>query len=347
MKRSVRTGTRFAALVPGLLALTSPGPTALAAGAHAAAKGPLAHTYSIVARDPVTGEMGVAVQSHYFSVGPVVPWAEAGVGAVATQSLVLVDYGPEGLDLMRKGVSAPAALKQLLAKDKAKGGRQVAMIDAKGNVDAWTGPDCIPAGGQPRREELLLPGESHVEREDLAGHGRGVRGREGRSRGADDAGARSRREGRRRHPRAAVGRDGDREGEVEREAVERSRDRSARRGLARSARRAAQADQAAPRLQLRGRRRRRDLGEEARRGAEALRTGDEARARRGRARVLAAVSMYTNDRVPEALQHFHRVFQREHRWVDLVPRLARVGLFPNDPAKIAEVQRQAPSGVPR
>ena len=61
----------------------------------------IAHTFSIVARDPKTGEMGVAVQSHYFSVGPIVPWAEAGVGAVATQSLVLVDYGPNGLDLMQ------------------------------------------------------------------------------------------------------------------------------------------------------------------------------------------------------------------------------------------------------
>src|SRR5262245_8595144 len=70
------------------------------------APSPLAHTYSIVARDPKTGELGVAVQSHYFSVGPVVPWAEAGVGAVATQSLVLVDYGPKGLDLMRAGMTA-------------------------------------------------------------------------------------------------------------------------------------------------------------------------------------------------------------------------------------------------
>src|SRR4249919_4191903 len=87
---------------------------------------PLAHTYSIVARDPETGEMGVAVQSHYFSVGPVVPWAEAGVGAVATQSLVLVDYGPNGLDLMRKGSTAKQALETLLAADSAKDGRQVA-----------------------------------------------------------------------------------------------------------------------------------------------------------------------------------------------------------------------------
>src|SRR5262249_21254297 len=108
---------------------------------------PLVHTYSIVARDSATGEMGVAGQSPCFSVGALVPWAESGVGAVATQSLVLVDYGPNGLDLMRKGVSAPEALKQLLAADTARDGRQVAMIDAQGRVDAWTGPKCIPAAG--------------------------------------------------------------------------------------------------------------------------------------------------------------------------------------------------------
>jgi uncharacterized Ntn-hydrolase superfamily protein len=105
------------------------------------------HTYSIVARDPSTGEMGVAVQSHYFSVGPVVPWAEAGVGAVATQSLVDVSYGPLGLDLMRAGKTAQEALKALLAGDKNNSVRQVAMIDASGNVATHTGDKCIPAAG--------------------------------------------------------------------------------------------------------------------------------------------------------------------------------------------------------
>lgn len=106
------------------------------------------HTFSIVARDPKTGEMGVAVQSHYFSVGPVVPWAEAGVGAVATQSLVDVSYGPKGLDLMRQGKSAPDALSELILKDDKREVRQVAMVDARGNAAAWTGPRCIDAAGQ-------------------------------------------------------------------------------------------------------------------------------------------------------------------------------------------------------
>lgn len=105
------------------------------------------HTYSIVARDPNTGELGVAVQSHWFSVGPIVPWAEAGVGAVATQSFVDPSYGKNGLDLMRAGKSAPETLKELLAKDEAREVRQVAMIDAQGRVDAWTGKNDIQAAG--------------------------------------------------------------------------------------------------------------------------------------------------------------------------------------------------------
>ena len=105
------------------------------------------HTYSIVARDPATGELGVAVQSHWFSVGAVVPWAEAGVGAVATQSFVEPSYGPLGLELMRAGKSAPEALRALLAADEGRAVRQVAIIDAQGRVAAHTGDKCIAAAG--------------------------------------------------------------------------------------------------------------------------------------------------------------------------------------------------------
>ena len=108
---------------------------------------PRAHTFSIVARDPGTGNLGVAVQSHWFQVGAVVPWAEAGVGAVATQSFVRMDYGPLGLALMRSGKTAQQALDSLLATDPEKDVRQVAMVDAAGNVAAWTGPKCIQAAG--------------------------------------------------------------------------------------------------------------------------------------------------------------------------------------------------------
>jgi uncharacterized Ntn-hydrolase superfamily protein len=105
------------------------------------------HTFSIVARDPATGELGVAVQSHWFSVGPIVPWIEAGVGAIATQSFVDPSYGKLGLDLMRAGKSAPDALKALIAGDQASDVRQVAMIDAQGRVSAHTGAKDIQAAG--------------------------------------------------------------------------------------------------------------------------------------------------------------------------------------------------------
>lgn len=105
------------------------------------------HTYSIVARDPATGEMGVAVESHWFSVGSLVTWAEAGVGVVATQSFVDPSYGPLGLELMRGGKSAPEALKALLAADEGREVRQVAMVDAQGRVAAHTGRRCIAAAG--------------------------------------------------------------------------------------------------------------------------------------------------------------------------------------------------------
>ena len=113
----------------------------------AQATDPLAHTYSIVARDPATGNLGVAVQSHWFQVGPTVPWLEAGVGAVATQSFVKIEYGPAGLALMQQGKSPQEALDQLLKEDPQRDVRQVAMVDAKGRVAAWTGEKCIAAAG--------------------------------------------------------------------------------------------------------------------------------------------------------------------------------------------------------
>lgn len=107
----------------------------------------LATTYSIVARDPSTGQFGVAVQSHYFSVGSLVPWAEAGVGVVATQSFVDPSYGKLGLDLMRAGRGASDALAGLVAADVAREVRQVAMVDADGAAAAHTGARCIAEAG--------------------------------------------------------------------------------------------------------------------------------------------------------------------------------------------------------
>jgi len=105
-------------------------------------------TFSIVARDPITGDLGVAVQSHWFSVGSVVPWAEAGVGAVATQSFVEPSYGPKGLALMRQNVAPAEALRRLTEADAQRDVRQVAFVDTTGRAAAHTGAKCIPGAGQ-------------------------------------------------------------------------------------------------------------------------------------------------------------------------------------------------------
>lgn len=130
------------------------GPEAIPEAASPSAASPSAEvprrpvaTYSIVARDSVTGQMGVAVQSHWFSVGSVVPWAKAGVGAVATQSFVDPRYGPLGLELMTHGRTAQEALDALVSTDDARAVRQVAMVDAGGRVAVHTGENAIRAAG--------------------------------------------------------------------------------------------------------------------------------------------------------------------------------------------------------
>jgi uncharacterized Ntn-hydrolase superfamily protein len=104
-------------------------------------------TYSIVARDGETGELGVAVQSHWFSVGPLVPWARVGVGAVATQANVEVSYGPRALTLLEQGLSAPEALALLIGEDAGAATRQVAIVDGAGSAAVHTGSECMAAAG--------------------------------------------------------------------------------------------------------------------------------------------------------------------------------------------------------
>lgn len=108
---------------------------------------PFAHTFSIVARDSLTGDLGVAVQSHWFSVGSVVAWAEAGVGAVATQSFVNVSFGPRGLALLKAGLTAQEALDKLIRDDEGRAFRQVALVDIKGNIAVYTGEKCVAIAG--------------------------------------------------------------------------------------------------------------------------------------------------------------------------------------------------------
>lgn len=115
-------------------------------------------TYSIVARDPETGRFGIAVQSHYLGVGPVVPWLEAGVGAVATQARANTSFGPVGLELLRAGRTAGEVVAALVASDDHAEQRQVAVVDAWGGAAAYTGTETIPAAGHLVDEGFTVQG---------------------------------------------------------------------------------------------------------------------------------------------------------------------------------------------
>ncbi|HEX9614767.1 MAG TPA: DUF1028 domain-containing protein, partial [Bacteroidota bacterium] len=121
----------------------------LSSGLPSSHDDPFAATFSIVAVDPENGDVGVAVQSKFPNVRPVVPWAEAGVGAVATQSFANVSYGPRGLTLMRNGATADQALRILIDSDSGRETRQAGIVDSRGNAASWTGRDCFDwAGGK-------------------------------------------------------------------------------------------------------------------------------------------------------------------------------------------------------
>ncbi|TMQ71868.1 MAG: DUF1028 domain-containing protein [Candidatus Eisenbacteria bacterium] len=302
---------------------------------------PLAHTFSIVARDSATGEMGVAVQSHYFSVGPIVPWAEAGVGAVATQSLVLVDYGPKGLDLMRQGLTAPQALAALVKIDSNPGVRQVAMIDAKGNVAAHTGPMCIPDAGQhvgsQYSTQANLMANDRVWPAMAAAYEKAHGDLAERMLQALEAGEKAGGDIRGRQSAAIVIVRAQTSGKPWQDRVIDLRVE----------------DHPDPIKELRRlvRLRRAYNLEDQGDNFIADRKPEQALAAYAAAAKLApeivelqfcaAVSMYTNGREQQALETFRGVFAREgKRWVDLVPRIAKAGLFPDQPEKIAQVQKQ-------
>jgi len=125
---------------------------------------PLA-TFSIIAYDPANGDLGVAVQSKFLAVGAVVPWARAGAGAVATQAWANTTYGPEGLRLMAKGLSAQEALEKLIEADKDRARRQVGMVDAHGNAAAYTGEGCFEWAGHIVGEGFACQGNILVSEE--------------------------------------------------------------------------------------------------------------------------------------------------------------------------------------
>ncbi len=302
----------------------------------------MVHTYSIVARDRQTGELGAAVQSHYFAVGAVVPWAESGVGVVATQSLVLPDYGPLGLEKMRSGLAARDALDSLLATDAHPQGRQVAMVDAAGGVAAWTGPGCIPDAGHLTGDQFSVQANMMANPSVWPAMKDAFESADGdlaeRLLRALEAGEKAGGDIRGRQSAAILVVSGKPSGKP---WMDRTFDLRVD-------------DSPEPLEELRRLTRLRraylleDRGDSfvaEGRPAEALAAYEAAAGLAPEVSELqfwAAFAMYTGGRRPEALRLFRRLFAADGRWADLVPRLARAGLFPDDPAAVEEVVRLRP-----
>jgi uncharacterized Ntn-hydrolase superfamily protein len=315
---------------------------ALVALALPAAATPRAHTYSIVARDPATGNFGVAVQSHWFQVGPTVPWVEAGVGAVATQSFVRIDYGPLGLSLMRAGKSAEEALQSLLATDPQKDVRQVAMVDRQGNVAGWTGAKCIQAAGNQSGKGYSVQANLMDKPTVWPAMAKAYEAATGdfadRLLAALEAAEREGGDIRGRQSAALIIVRGESTGRPwDDRLVDLRVD-----------------DNAAPLVELR---RLLDLH----RAYDEMNQGDDAAAKEqwndavehySRATRMApqiaelpfwsAVTLFMAGKEDEALPIFRQVFAKEERWARLVPRLPASGLLPNDDAKIARILAVAP-----
>ena len=318
---------------------------ALAVVAPGGKPSPLAHTFSIVARDSATGDMGVAVQSHYFSVGPIVPWAEAGVGAVATQSLVLIDYGPHGLELMRKGFTAKQALDSLVAADAHNDGRQVAMVDTHGNVAAHTGALCIPDAGDVQGAQFScqanLMANARVWPAMKAAYEAAQGDLAERMLIALEAAQTAGGDIRGRQSAAILVVKGKASGKpwndvlVNLRVEDHAEPLTELRRLLRL-RRAYNFEDAGDNFTTEGKQ-----GEAAKAYEEAMKLAPDV----VELQFWAAVTMYQNGRKADALKLFKQVFAREARWVPLVERLSRVGLFPADHRAVAEVQAQATNGA--
>jgi uncharacterized Ntn-hydrolase superfamily protein len=303
---------------------------------------PLAHTYSIVARDPATGDFGVAVQSHWFQVGPSVPWAEAGVGAVATQSFVKIDYGPRGLQLMKEGKTAKEALDLLLAEDAQKDVRQVAMVDREGRVATWTGPKCIAAAGHQAGEGYSVQANLMDKPTVWPAMAKAFEAAKGdladRMLAALDAAEAEGGDIRGRQSAALIVVRAKSSGEPWKDRrVDLRVD-----------------DHPTPLVELRRLLNLHRAYEEMNLGDEAVAVNDVPAAVRHytRASELApdiaelpfwqAVTLFTVGKEDQALAIFKDVFAREERWARLVPRLPASGLLPDDPKKIEKILSVAP-----
>jgi uncharacterized Ntn-hydrolase superfamily protein len=320
-------------LAPLVLVLAGPGDSP---------PSPVAHTYSIVARDPATGELGVAVQSHYFSVGPIVPWAAAGVGAVATQSLVLVDYGPNGLELMRGGMTAQQALDSLVQADAHNEARQVAMVDAKGGIAAYTGKSCIPDAGHHTGDQYSVQANLMANATVWPAMSAAFEKAQGdlgeRMLQALEAAQKAGGDIRGQQSAAILVVKAETTGKPWRDWVYNLRVEDHPEPL-KELRRLVRLQRA---YNLNGQ------GDDfmaEKKPVEAMKAYEDAARLAPEVVELqfwAALTMYTNGRESEGLKLFREVFSHERLWIDLIPRLAKVGLFPDDPAKIQEVQRQRP-----
>jgi len=311
----------------------------------AKANDPLAHTFSIVARDPATGDFGVAVQSHWFQVGPHVPWAEAGAGAVATQSFVKIDYGPRGLQLMKEGKSAQEALDLLLSQDPEKDVRQVAMVDGQGRVAAWTGPKCIAAAGHQTGAGYSVQANLMDKPTVWPAMARAFEAAKGdlaeRMLAALDAAQAEGGDIRGRQSAALIVVRGKSSGEPWQDRLVDLR----------------VDDHPEPLAELRRLLNLHRAYDEMNQGDDAVAKNDVSAAVRHytRASELApdiaelpfwqAVSLFVAGQEDKALAVFKDVFAREDRWVRLVPRLPASGLLPDDPKKIEKILAVAPAGA--
>ena len=314
---------------------------AVLAALPAVAATPRAFTYSIVARDAATGEMGVAVQSHWFSVGSAVPWAEAGVGAVATQSFVDPSYGPLGLDLMRAGRSAPEALAGLLAADSGREVRQVAMVDAHGRVAAHTGSKCIPAAGHEVGDQFSV--EANLMGNDKVWPAMAKAFREAKGDLAERMLAAL---------DAAQSVGGDIRG-MQAAAIVVVKGQSTGRPWADTLFNLRVEDNPEPLKELRRLVQLQRAYNHASAGDDFTAAGklDEALKEYAEAARLApqvlelpywqAVALASNGHLKEALPIFREVFAKEPRWAELTPRLPGVDLLPKDPEMMKQIMGQA------
>lgn len=303
---------------------------------------PAEATFSIVARDPETGDLGVAVQSHYFSVGPIVPWAEPGVGAVATQSLVEVSYGPRGLQMMSSGRGAKQTLEELLSQDPNKEVRQVAMIDSRGEVAAWTGKKCIPAAGDRVGAQYSVQANLMSNANVWPAMALAYENTEGdladRLLAALEAGQAAGGDIRGQQSAAIVIVKGKRSNKPWADRIMDLRVEDNPHPIAelkrlvrtwRAYRNVDQGDAYATEGKI----------------EDAMKAYAEgARLAPGNDEILfwQAASLWQLGREKEATPLFRKVFARDHRWVELVPRLVPAGLLKDDPESIKRIQALAP-----